>query len=77
MKATRANAVPEICLLSGQELVNVTAAALPRLREIMSDDHIIAASKGEKPYIIHMQHDVCFYFRCSKIKCIYNKYYVE
>lgn len=67
MEATIAHALPQSCFLPGMTLFIIRVGMLPRLKAAMTDEAIIAASKGEQPHLDQMRQITCR--GCNETRC--------
>jgi|GEM_PF-2133033 len=68
--ATRLHALPYLCVLPQMQAFVVSSAVLPKLKEVMTDEEIVAASESHQPELDKMRAVACR--GCSMLHCEMN-----
>ncbi len=73
MEATIVHALPQSCFLPGGVITLIRMEMLPKLRALMSDEEIVAASEGQQPELGRMRAITCR--GCAEVRCSLNLRY--
>jgi len=73
MEATIVHALPQSCFLPGGVIMLIRMEMLPKLKAVMSDEEIVAASKGQQPRLDQMRAITCR--GCAEVRCPLNFQY--